>query len=222
MSLDAAVPAAAIGPDPALLVVDMQNGFLDERGSFAGMGIDVASLRRAVAGCALLVGAARQAEVPVIFTRFAYQAGYVDAGVTSRELFPGIRLHGGLAEGSWDAAIIDQLAPQPGDVVIDKSRYSAFYGTRLLPVLTALRVRTIIVCGITTNMCVESTVRDGAQRDYRMFVVEDATAELAPERHRYALEAISYGFGWVVDRDWVETEWGARAKQTEGEVAPAS
>jgi nicotinamidase-related amidase len=193
---------------PALLVVDMQNGFCHERGSFAGLGFDVSPLRAAIPGCRALVDGARAAGVPVIFTRFVYQPGYVDGGVVPNELLPAIKERGCLAAGSWDAEIVDELVRGPDDVVIDKSRYSSFYGTRLEPVLNSLGTASLVICGVTTNMCVETTARDASQRDYRTFVVEDATGELDPDRHRHALEALAFGFGWVVPAADVLAAWG--------------
>lgn len=205
--LVAASESMSLGTPCALVVVDMQNGFLAEGGSFSRMGFDVGRLRPAVRGCSELTAAARSAGVPVVFTRFVYQPGYADAGVTSRELFGGIRRVGGLLEGSWDAQIVAELARTPVDFVIDKSRYSSFYGTRLQPLLSGLGIRTLVVCGITTNMCVESTVRDAAQRDYRTVVVADATEEFTKERREHALLAMGYGFGWVAQRSHVIEQW---------------
>jgi ureidoacrylate peracid hydrolase len=205
-----AAPAPAlIGDSCALLVVDMQNGFCHPSGSFAAMGFDVAALRAAISGCAELIAAARRAGVPVIFTRYVYQRGYADAGVTNRELFPGIRQHNGLLAGSWDADLLAEFPVSDDDVIIDKSRYSAFYGTRLEPLLRGQCIRSVVVCGVTTAMCVETTVRDASQRDYRTFIVGDATAEFTSERHQHALDTIRYGFGWVVDAAQVTTEWEA-------------
>lgn len=209
-----------IGDDCALLVVDMQNGFCHPDGSFAAMDFNVAALRAAIGGCQDLITSARAAGVPVIFTRFVYQPGYADASVVSRELFPQISATGGLAAGSWDADLLDDLPVADGDLVINKSRYSSFYGTRLEPLLHGLRIRSLVVCGVTTNMCVETTVRDACQRDYRPFVVADATAEFTAERHEQALTAIRYGFGWVVDRQQVTGEWAQRAAA--GRVAAAA
>lgn len=204
----------------ALLVVDMQNGFCDEQGSFAGLGFDVAPLKAAVAGCRALVEGARAAGVPVVFTRFVYQPGYVDAGVVPNELLPAIKDNKCIEAGSWDAEIVGELAPRPDEVVIDKSRYSSFYGTRLEPLLTSLGTRTLVICGVTTNMCVETTARDASQRDYRTFVVEDATGEFDADRHRHALQAIAFGFGWVVPSADVLAAWAAQG--VAGASAPGS
>jgi ureidoacrylate peracid hydrolase len=188
----------------ALLVIDMQNAFCHPDGSFAkmteGRGLSIDMCRQAIAGCQRLVEAARAAGIPVIFTRYVYHPNYVDGGVLLAK-YPQMRKVGSLAAGSWDAEIIDELAPASGDFVIDKSRYSAFYGTRLQPVLDGLRAHTLVVCGVTTNICVEATVRDAAQRDYRVYVVADATGELTRERHDNALAIIDYGFGSIVTVD---------------------
>lgn len=215
---NAAVPAL-VGENCALLVVDMQNGFCHPEGSFAAMGFDVAPLRAAIDGCAGLIAAARRAGLPVIFTRYVYQRGYADAGVTNRELFPRIRQHNGLVAGSWDADLLAELPAADDEVIIDKSRYSSFYGTRLEPLLRGQGIRSLVVCGVTTAMCVETTVRDASQRDYRTFIVSDATAEFTRERHEHALDTIRYGFGWVVGSRQVTSEWAARARPATRERA---
>lgn len=193
--------------ETALVVVDMQNGFCHPKGSFAQLGFDVSPLNAAIAGCRELIDAAHRADVPVIYTRYVYQPNYADAGLLPTELFPGMREHSSLAAQSWDADIVDELAPVAGDVVVDKSRYSAFYGTRLEPLLTSLRIRSLVICGVTTNMCVETTARDASQRDYRTFVVDDATGEFDADRHRHALQTIGFGFGWVVQAAEVVPAW---------------
>lgn len=185
----------------ALLVIDMQNAFCHPDGSFAqmtqGRGLSIDMCRGAIPGCQRLVEAARTAAVPVIFTRYVYHQGYLDGGVLLGK-YPEMRQIGSLAAGSWDAEIISDLTPGRDDIVIDKSRYSAFYGARLEPVLNGLKISSLIVCGVTTNICVESTVRDAAQRDYRVFVAADATGELTRQRHDNALAIIDYGFGQVI------------------------
>lgn len=198
---------ASVTLDPArtaLLVVDMQNAFCHPKGSFAkmteGRGLSIAMCQEAVAGCVRLVEAARQAGAPVVLTRYVYHPGYADGGVLL-DKYPEMREAGSLAAGSWDAELIDELTPTETDFVIDKSRYSAFYGTRLEPVLHGLGVDTIVCCGVTTNICVESTVRDAAQRDYRVYVVADATGELTRERHDNALAILAYGFADVCTTD---------------------
>ena len=191
----------------ALLVVDMQNGFCHADGSFARLGLDIAMTTGAIPGCRRLVDAAHGAGVPVIFTRYVYRADFRDGGVLVQELMPAIADVGSLVVGTWDAEIVDELRPAADDFVVDKNRYSAFYGTGLEPILTSLGTTTLVVCGVTTNMCVETTVRDAMQRDYRAFVVRDATGEVTQERHEHALTTLGFGFGRVVTVADVGAAW---------------
>lgn len=197
--------------DTALLVIDMQNGFLEDGGSMAAVGMPTAELRPALAGCKTLVEAARAAGVPVIYTRYVYMPDYSDAGLLPTELMPAMKEVGSLTAGSWDAEIVDDLKPRTGDIIIDKSRPSSFYGTRLEPVLTNLGIRSLVIAGVTTNICVETTARDAGQRDYRVHVIRDATAEFDPARHEHALTTIGFVFGWVDTVQDVLDAWSAAA-----------
>jgi ureidoacrylate peracid hydrolase len=185
--------------DTALLVIDMQNGFCHPDAAMAALEIDASACTAAAGGCATLIEAAHSAGVPVIYTQYVYQPDYSDGGRYIAEKQPVLKKIGAIAAGSWDAEILEELAPEPGDHVITKNRFSAFYSPELEPLLERLGTQSLVVCGVTTNMCVESTVRDAAQRDYRVFVAADATGELDEERHRVALQAIEFNFGWVVD-----------------------
>jgi ureidoacrylate peracid hydrolase len=162
----------------ALIVVDMQNGFCHPEGSFAKLGLDVSMTNAAIGGCRRLIEAARNAAVPIVFTRYVYRPDYRDGGVLVHELMPALKDANSLAAGTWDAEIVEELAPASEDFVVDKNRYSAFYGSGLEPILTSLSIGSVVICGVTTNMCVETTARDASQRDYRTFVVSDATGEL--------------------------------------------
>jgi ureidoacrylate peracid hydrolase len=203
---------AAISTDRcALIVVDMQNGFCHPRGSFGNLGLDVTMTNAAIGGCRRLVDAAHEHDVPVIFTRYVYRADYADGGVLVQEILPALAEVKSLAAGTWDADIVDELHPAERDFVIDKNRYSAFYGTGLEPILTSLMVDTLVICGVTTNMCVETTARDASQRDYRVFVAGDACGELDKDRHDMALATLGFGFGWVVDSDEAVSAWAGGA-----------
>lgn len=198
------------GPEAAraaVIVVDLQNGFCHPGGSFAQLGLDSAALHAAVPGSKRVVEAARAAGVPVIYTRFVYRPDYRDGGVLTSEVMPALADARSLAGGTWDAELLDELDVREDDFLIDKNRYSAFYGTRLEPILTSLRIRDLVLCGVTTNMCVESSARDASQRDYRTFVVGDACGELDAERHELALGTIDFGFGWVVSTDELTSAW---------------
>lgn len=184
---------------PALLVVDVQNGFCHPRGS-----LTAPDCQATIGPIARLLAHCRSAGLPIIFTRFVYRPDYVDGGILVSELRPHLKQRRALVQGDWDAQIVDDLAPLPNEFVVDKNRFSAFYATSLEVVLRSLDVRTLIVCGVTTNMCVESTVRDAGQRDYRVYVVRDAVGELDRARHEHALSAMAFGFAHVVDQAAME------------------
>ncbi len=198
------MPAAA---QSALIVVDMQNGFIHERGSCAAAGFPVAAMKPSIEPCRKAIEVARRANVPVVFTRYTYRADFKDGGFMLREKFPMLADAKALVAGSWDQAIVDELAARPGDFVVDKNRPSAFLGTPLDSYLDGLGVEDVVVCGITTNCCVETTVRDAAQRDFRTFVLADATAEWEDDRHAAALKTMGILFAHLLTTDQLAAGW---------------
>jgi ureidoacrylate peracid hydrolase len=185
-----------LGRTPALIIVDMQNGFCHADGHRGKIGLDYASAAAVVRPIARLLEAARGAQVPIFFMRYSLKADYSDAGLLL-EMWPGLKDAGALIGGTWAAEIVPELCPSEGEYVIDKNRQSAFYGTDLEAQLRQLEVDTLIVCGVTTNMCVESTVRDGFCRDFRIFVPADGTAAPTEELHKRGLLNVEFGFGTV-------------------------
>ena len=202
----------------ALIVVDMQNAYLHPDGSFArlfsksspGVPIDLALLRRSIAGCARLIDSARSAGVPIVYLTYVYRADYKDGGVLIDEINPALRSVGYVADGTWDAEIVDELKPRPGDFIVKKPRYSGFYATQLESVLRSLRVENLVMCGVTTHFCVECTARDAHMRDYRVFIAADTTDEVNEAWKEMALASFGAGFGWVVTVDEVVRAWGAQ------------
>ena len=112
-----------------------------------------------------------------------------------------------LAAGTKDIEVVDELSPLDGDYVVDKNRPSSFYATGLEPILNGLDADSLVVCGVTTNCCVETTVRDASQRDYKTFVVADATGELEQERHDFAINTMAFLFAEVVTVDVTLQFW---------------
>jgi ureidoacrylate peracid hydrolase len=201
-----------LGDKPALIVIDMQNGFCDAEGFMNKIGLDYTTSAAVVEPIGRLLEAARSAGIPIFFTRYSLNADYSDAGLLL-ELFPAIKGTGGMVRETWDADVVDGLKPREGERVIDKTRYSAFYDTDLEQQLRELGVDTLIVCGVTTNICVESTVRDAFFRDIRVVVPGDGTAAVTPELHDGALRDFEYGFGRVSSVDEIAEEL-ARLPQT--------
>lgn len=198
------LPAAA---SSALIVVDMQNGFVHERGSCATAGFPVAALAPSVAPCRKAVDIARRASVPIVFTRYTYRADFKDGGFMLREKFPMLADAKALVAGSWDQAILEELGARPDDFIIDKNRPSSFHGTPLESYLRGLGVESVVVCGVTTNCCVETTVRDAAQRDLRTFVLSDAVAEWDEDRQAGALKTMGLLFAHLLTTDQLDQAW---------------
>jgi len=188
--------------DAALIVVDMQNSFLEDGGSMDRMGFDVDRMKEALPGCVELVETAREAGIPVIFTRYVLEEDFSDGGVLL-DLMPEMAEAEALVEGSWDMEIVPELAPEPDDIVIDKNRPSSFIGTELDDIVAEQGIEQLVVCGVTTNCCVESTVRDASQYDIEPFMVEDATAEWDDERYEVALRSMDMLFAEVVSTEHV-------------------
>jgi ureidoacrylate peracid hydrolase len=180
--------------DGAVLVIDMQNGFCHPEGSLPAAGFGLPDIEQVIAENAAMIDAARSAGLPVIYTRHVYRPGLLDAPAPMRAMFPpGVEP---LIRGSWDADICAELAPRPGEVIIDKNRFDAFLYTELDTVLRALGVHRLLVSGVVTSVCVESTVRSAQQRDYQVTVAEDGTSAPA-ELHRPALAAMAYVFATI-------------------------
>lgn len=183
MKLD--VPAAA------LIVVDMQNTFIHPDGPIympAGAAI--------VDKIAAVANAFRAAGRPVFYTRQAEDPAGGNAGMMAY-------WWGGSSpkEGTWEAAIFEGLAPQPGDVVIPKIRYDAFVATDLDLRLREAGVKDLAITGVMTNLCCESTARDAFMRDFRVFFAADGTAAPSLDFHRSSLLNLAFGFAYVLTCD---------------------
>jgi len=195
--------------ETALIVVDMQNAYASQGGYLDLAGFDIAGAAAVIDKIALLVEAARAAGVTVVFFQNGWDPDYVEAGGPGspnwwksnalKTMRDKPELQGTLlAKGTWDYALVDRLTPQPGDIVIEKPRYSAFYNTSLDSMLRARGIKTLAFCGIATNVCVESTLRDGFFLEYFGVLLEDATHQAGPA---FLQEASVYNvekfFGWV-------------------------
>ncbi|MSO64657.1 MAG: cysteine hydrolase [Alphaproteobacteria bacterium] len=193
--------------DCALIVVDMQNGFLEEKGSMARLGFPYQRLREAIPGCQRLIAAARKAGIPVFFTQYVYQSDFKDGGVLMDEIMPALKDVRLCAKGTWDADLAEGFKPYADETVIEKNRPSAFYSTQLDSILRAMRIENLVICGVTSNMCVETTVRDASQRDFRTFVAADAIAEVEEDRHRIALKTMGNFFGAALTVNEILDSW---------------
>ncbi|MGA9117642.1 MAG: isochorismatase family cysteine hydrolase [Bacteroidota bacterium] len=170
----------------ALLVVDMQRFFLDAASpSFTCGGLAILPTVKRV------LDAFRRAGRPVIFTRHVHHPGDLDVGIM------GWWWEGKCIEGSPESEIHPEVAPLAGEKVVFKHRYSAFYNTDLETVLRCLKVEDLVITGLMTNMCCESTARDAYYRDYRVFLLADGTGSISEEMHLASLLNLAFGFAHV-------------------------
>jgi nicotinamidase-related amidase len=183
----------------ALIVVDMQNGFCHPEGSFPSLGLGLEGVDAAVRNAAIAVKQARAAGVPVIFTRHLYRLGRADEGPALIRDSPALALVNGLAAGSWDADVINELDCEPDDLKLDKTRFDAFQWTSLEPLLRGLSVSRLAICGVVTNLCVETTVRSAFMRDFPVTLIEDACAAKTQRLHDLSIEVLrSYELAQIV------------------------
>jgi nicotinamidase-related amidase len=180
-----------------LLVIDMQNEFLAADGAVFfhyGEAI-VPNIKR-------LLDAFRKASLPVIFTGHVHEDPAVDGGMTA-QWWPDIKKGKSLIKGTRGVEIFGALKPRKTERIIWKHRYSAFYNTDLELVLRGLEVTDLVITGVLTNCCCESTARDGFFRDFRVFFLADATATSEPEFHVASLKNLAYAFAYVTTTEAV-------------------
>jgi len=218
----------------AVIVVDMQNDFGAEGGMFARAGIDISGIQAVIPPTTRVLTAARSAGLPVVYLKMAFRPDLSDAGAPdSPNWLKHLPMRAGeevtapdgsgsriLIRDTWNTEIVQELAPQPGDVVVYKHRFSGFYDTELDELLKSRRIENLIFTGCTTSVCVESTLRDAMYRDYRCVLLEDCAAEaiganMPRSNHDASLLVIEVLFGWVATSSSV-----IRALQGQSATAP--
>lgn len=175
----------------ALLVVDMQNGFCHPQGSFTRIDMGLEGADQAVHHAAIAVAQARRAAVPVVFTRHLYRPGRADEGRALKRNSPALAGVDGLETGTWDAEIVDELGCGPNDLVVDKVRFDAFQWTSLEPLLRGLGADELVICGVVTNICVETTARSAFMRDFAVTLLADCCAAKTRRLHELSIEVLS-------------------------------
>ncbi|MGU3537303.1 cysteine hydrolase family protein [Methylobacterium sp. A54F] len=205
----------------ALVIIDMQRDFLEPGGFGESLGNDVSRLAAAVPACRALLAAARAAGLLVVHTREGHAPDLSDAppakverGAPSARIGQPGPMGRILIRGEAGHDIVPDLAPEPGEIVIDKPGKGAFYATGLGGLLEERGIATLIVCGVTTEVCVHTTVREANDRGYRCLVVSDACASYIPAFHDAGLAMITAQggiFGWVAPSGAVLAALGSSA-----------
>ncbi|MEV6896999.1 isochorismatase family cysteine hydrolase [Amycolatopsis sp. NPDC051372] len=191
----------------AVVVVDVQNDYCHPDGACARRGEDVSAAKEMVPRLQALLAGARAHDVPVVFVQTAHEKATDSAALTARS---GGRSGVVCRAGSWGAESFE-VAPLPGEPVVLKHRYSGFVNTRLDSVLRTLRAETLVMAGVSTNVCVESTARHGYMLDYHIAFMGDCCAAFTQAEHDAALVNIDEYFGAVMDVDQLLGTWDSIA-----------
>ncbi|MBY9077830.1 cysteine hydrolase [Paenibacillus sp. HN-1] len=187
----------------ALIVVDVQNDYCHPEGVLAAGGSDVSAVQEMMPRLHGLIAAAREHGVKIIFIQTFHERATDSPAWASRS---GRTSLGICRKGSWGAEFYE-VAPLSEETVVNKHRYSAFIHTRLDSVLRSLRIETLIMTGVSTNVCVESTARDGFMLDYHIVLAEDACASYSRAAHEMTVENMKGYFGVVSSAAEVENMW---------------
>ncbi len=197
----------------AVIVVDMQNAFVSKGGMFDTFGWDITAAEGVIENNKKVIRAARQAGSKIVFLKMSYDPDYSNSGGPES---PNWLKELGLVmmrknpqywgkfvtKGSWDEEVCDELKPEPGDIVVRKQRYSGFAGTNLDLILKTYNLKCCVYTGVATNVCVESTLRDGFFLDYWPIIVSDAVNHTGPAVTQQAtLWNVEALFGWVTTTD---------------------
>ena len=191
----------------AVLVVDVQNDFCHEQGAFGRLGFDMGAIQASVRALTGFLDAARRAGVPVVFIKTHHGPWTNSEAWLTR----GPRRAGEIcAAGSWGAEFYG-VTPAAGEPVVVKHRYSGFLGTDLEVILRARERRSVLVTGVATNVCVESTARDAYMRDYHLVMVDDCCGAVTKAEHEATLHNMRSYFGRVLDSHTIAAHWQRKA-----------
>src|SRR5579864_9369101 len=210
----------------AIVIVDMQNAFASKGGMLDIAGLDIRDASRVIRVIRSVIEAARQNGVAVVYLRMAYKPDLSDSGGPNSPNFhkelamtlmcsrPELKVKV-LTEGAWDAEIVDDLAPKPGDLIITKTRYSGFAGTPLDSQLRMRGIQYLFFTGIATNVCVESTLRDAYFHDYWPILLRDAAMPAGPPTaHEATVFNVESFFGWTTSSQDLISQLRQQTTQT--------
>jgi len=191
---------------PALLVIDMQNGFCSSGGSYekygGSIGADLDTYRKIIPNTVQIVAACREAGIPIFYTQQVREQSGIDLFTRLHRIIPERRAEfmriPACIRGTWDAEIIDELKPTENDHIVIKRRDSSFQDTELDLWLRSIRADTLIITGVDTAICVENTLTDAFNTGYDVILVEDATASSWPIIGQATIRKVAGSYGWVV------------------------
>jgi ureidoacrylate peracid hydrolase len=188
---------------PALIVVDMQNGFVSKGGSYDKLGMNTSNYREIIPKLKDVIEFCRSYEIPIFYTEAVKEASGIDVLTKVHNFLPKSRQERLkfpiCIRGTWDGVTIDEIKPTENDHVVIKRRDSAFQDTELRVWLQSEAINLLFFTGIDTSICVETSLRDGFNIGYDVAVISDATASGNPEHYKTTLERVSDYYGLVMD-----------------------
>lgn len=193
----------------ALCVIDIQADFAGPTGLMASFGVDMSSVPAAIANAEKLIAAARVASVPVVFVGLE-TSPETDSPVWTermRRRDGNPEAESNVCRAGTPGAAFYGPQPQPGDIVVMKRKYSAFHATNFAEVLRERGVDTLVVCGLTTECCIDNTVSDAFHRDFHVIVADDASAAYGEEVHRAALTILELNCAILRSTAEIEAAW---------------
>jgi ureidoacrylate peracid hydrolase len=190
--------------NPALLVIDVQNGFVSKGGSYDLLGMDTSRYCRVIPKIKELLDLCRENTIPVFYTQAVRESSGIDLLTRTHQILPKSREERIMKKpicvrGTWDADIVAEVAPIPGDHVVIKRRDSAFHDTEIKVWLSSLGINTLIFSGIDTSICVESSLRDAFNIGYDVVLISDATISSNKKHYESTIDNIKDYYGLVMD-----------------------
>lgn len=188
---------------PALLVIDVQNGFMSKGGSYDLLGMKISNYQKIIPKLKELISICRTYNVPIFYTQAVRESSGIDLLTKTHRILPKsreerIKKRPICVRGTWDAKIVDEVKPTSKDHVVIKRRDSAFQDTETEVWLNSLKVNTLIFCGIDTSICVETSLRDGFNKGYDVILIADATASANIRHYKTTIEHVKEYYGLVM------------------------
>ena len=190
--------------NPALVVIDVQNGFVSKGGSYDLLGMDTSNYRLVIPRIKELIELCRENSIPVFYTQAVRESSGIDLLTRTHKILPKSREERIMKKpicvrGTWDADIVSEVAPRPGDHVVIKRRDSAFHDTEIKVWLSSLGIDTLIFSGIDTSICVETSLRDAFNLGYDVVLIADATISSNRKHYESTIDNIKDYYGLVMN-----------------------
>jgi ureidoacrylate peracid hydrolase len=191
--------------NPALIVIDVQNGFVSKGGSYDLLGMNIVPYQDAIPKIQQLIKSCRLAKIPIFYTQAIREPSGIDLLTQTHKILPRsreerIKKKTICVRGTWDAKIVDDIKPDDkNDHIIIKRRDSAFHNTEIEVWLRSIGVDTLVFCGIDTSICVETSLRDAFNIGYDVILISDATASSNKKHYESTIEHVKDYYGLVMN-----------------------